>query len=145
MKIENTGSTSFSFTGGLHPYFYVPSVLKCSVEGFNSVSFTDKHKVTHSDDILKFTTSEFERLYHQNKPLKLTYDNVALELNQKGFDEWMIWNPGETLTKSMLDLPNKDWGKFICIEPVIASKPKLLEPGAIFNGSLNINLIINKT
>ena len=145
LKIENTGSSSFSFTGGLHPYFYVPSVLKCSVEGLNSVSFTDKHKATHSDDILKFTTSEFERLYHQNKPLKLTYDNVALELNQKGFDEWMIWNPGETLTKSMLDLPNKDWEKFICIEPVIASKPKLLEPGAIFNGSLNIDLIINKT
>ena len=145
LKIENTGSTNFSFTGGLHPYFYVPSVLKCTVEGLKSISFTDKYKETHSEDVLKFTTSEFERLYHENKPIKLTYDNVVLELNQKGFDEWMIWNPGETLTKSMLDLPNKDWEKFICIEPVIASKPKLLKPGAIFNGSLNIDLIINKT
>ena len=77
--------------------------------------------------------------------MKLTYDNLALELNQKGFDEWMIWNPGQALAKSMLDLPNKDWKKFICIEPVIASKPKLLESGAIFDGTLNINLIINQT
>ena len=142
LKIENTGSTSFSFTGGLHPYFYVPSVLKCSVEGLKSISFTDKHKATHSEGILKFTTSEFERLYHENKPIKLTYDNVALELNQKGFDEWMIWNPGQTLAKSIPDLPNNDWENFICIEPVIASKPKTLKPGAIFDGTLNIDIII---
>jgi glucose-6-phosphate 1-epimerase len=145
LEIENIGSTSFSFTGGLHPYFYVPSVLKCTVEGLNSVSFTDKHKATHSDDILMFTPLEFERLYHENIPLKLKYDNVVLEIHQKGFDEWMIWNPGQTLAKSIPDLPNKDWEKFICIEPVIASRPKLLEPGAIFNGSLKINLIINQT
>lgn len=145
LKIENTGSASFTFTGGLHPYFYVPSVLECSVEGLNSVFFTDKYKATHSDDILKFTTSEFERLFHGNKPVKLTYDNVVLELHQKGFDEWMIWNPGQTLAKSIPDLPNKDWEKFICIEPVIASRPKLLEPGNIFDGTLNINLVINQT
>jgi glucose-6-phosphate 1-epimerase len=145
LKIENTGSTSFSFTGGLHPYFYVPSVLKCCVEGLKSISFTDKYKETHSEGVLKFTTSEFERLYHENIPLKLKYDNVVLEIHQKGFDEWMIWNPGQTLAKSIPDLPNKDWEKFISIEPVIASRPKLLEPGAIFNGSLKINLIINQT
>jgi len=142
LKIENTGSTSFSFTGGLHPYFYVPSVLKCTVEGLKSVSFTDKYKATHSEGILKFTTTEFERLYHENKPIKLTYDNVALELNQKGFDEWMIWNPGQTLSKSITDLPNNDWKNFICIEPVIVSKPKTLKPGAIFDGTLNIDILI---
>ena len=142
MKIENTGSTSFSFTGGLHPYFYVPSVLKCSVEGLKSTSFTDKHKAIHSKGILNFTTSEFERLYHVNTPLKLTYDNVVLELNQKGFDEWMIWNPGQTLAKSIPDLPNNDWENFICIEPVISSKPKTLKSGAIFDGVLNIDVII---
>jgi glucose-6-phosphate 1-epimerase len=143
LKIENTGSTSFSFTGGLHPYFYVPSVLKCNVKGLNSVSFTDKHKANHSDDILKFTSLEFERLYHKNTPLKLTYENVVLELFQKGFDEWMIWNPGQNLAKFIPDLPNRDWENFICIEPVIASRPKLLKSGAIFNGILNINLRIN--
>ena len=145
LKIENTGSTSFSFTGGLHPYFYVPSVLNCYVEGLNSISFSDKLKATYSDDILKFTTTEFERLYHGNKPVKLSYDNVVLELHQKGFDEWMFWNPGQTLAKSIPDLPNNDWKKFISIEPVIASRPKLLEPGATFDGTLNINLIINQT
>ena len=144
LKIENTGSTNFSFTGGLHPYFYVPSVLKCTVEGLKSISFTDKYKETHSEDVLKFTTSEFERLYHENKPIKLTYDNIVVELNQKGFDEWMIWNPGETLTKSISDLPNNDWKNFICIEPVIASKPKTLNSGAIFDGTLNIDIIIKK-
>lgn len=142
LKIENTGSTNFSFTGGLHPYFYVPSVLKYTVEGLKSISFTDKYKETHSEDVLKFTTSEFERLYHENKPIKLTYDIVVVELNQKGFDEWMIWNPGQTLAKSISDLPNNDWKNFICIEPVIASKPKILKSGAIFDGTLNIDIRI---
>jgi len=64
LKIKNTGSTSFSFTGGLHPYFYVPSVLKYSIEVLKSISITDKHKAAHSEGILKFTISEFEHLYH---------------------------------------------------------------------------------
>lgn len=140
LKIENTGSTSFSFTGGLHPYFYLSSVLNCNVEGLNSTSFTDKHKATHNERILKFTNSEFERLYHGNKPLKLTYDNISLEINQKGFDEWMIWNPGQSHSKSIPNLPHDDWKNFICIEPVIASKPKLLKLGDIFKGTLNINI-----
>ena len=142
LKIENIGSTNFSFTGGLPPYFYAPSVLKCSVEGLKSTSFTDKYKETHSEDVLKFTTSEFERLYHENNPIKLIYDNVSLELNQKGFDEWMIWNPGQIIAKSIPDLLNNDWKNFICIEPVIVSKPKTLKSGAIFDGTLNIDIII---
>ena len=62
----------------------MPSTLKCNVEGLNSVSFIDKHKVINSDDVLKFTSLEFERLYFEKKPLKLKYDNVVLELHQKG-------------------------------------------------------------
>ena len=54
----------------------------------------------------------------------------------------MIWNPGQTLAKSIPDLPNNDWENFICIEPVIASKPKILKSGAIFDGILNIDIII---
>ena len=54
----------------------------------------------------------------------------------------MIWNPGQTLAKSIPDLPNNDWENFICIEPVIASKPKTLKSGAIFDGIFNIDIII---
>jgi len=54
----------------------------------------------------------------------------------------MIWNPGQTLAKSIPDLPNNDWENFICTEPVIDSKPKTLKSGAIFDGILNIDIII---
>jgi glucose-6-phosphate 1-epimerase len=51
----------------------------------------------------------------------------------------MIWNPGEEGAKAIQDLPNDDWTKFICIEPII-SKPKILEPGELFIGELQIIL-----
>jgi len=54
----------------------------------------------------------------------------------------MIWNPGEEGTKSINDLPNDEWSKFICIEPIII-KPKILEPGELYIGELQITLIKN--
>ena len=54
----------------------------------------------------------------------------------------MIWNPGKSLAKSIPNLPNNDWKNFICIEPVIASKAKILRSGAIFDGMLNIDIIL---
>jgi D-hexose-6-phosphate mutarotase len=47
-----------------------------------------------------------------------------------------------THAKSIPDMSNNDWENFICIEPVIASKPKILKSGAIFDGTLNIDIII---
>jgi D-hexose-6-phosphate mutarotase len=73
------------------------------------------------------------------KNLKLIYNNVKLELSQKGFDQWMICSPGQELVKSIPDLPNNDWDKFIWIEPILASKPKILQPRAVFNSKLNVD------
>jgi glucose-6-phosphate 1-epimerase len=62
----------------------------------------------------------------------------TLKLSMKGFDQWMVWNPGVTGASALKDLPNEDWRQFVCIEPVCVSRPRLLQPGEFFEGGLHI-------
>ncbi|MDH6420918.1 D-hexose-6-phosphate mutarotase [Polynucleobacter sphagniphilus] len=44
------------------------------------------------------------------------------------------------LAKVLIDLPNADWRRFICIEPLIASHPILLQPTKKWAGHLTIQV-----
>jgi glucose-6-phosphate 1-epimerase len=50
----------------------------------------------------------------------------------------MVWNPGVIGAQALKDLPDKDWKHFVCIEPVRLSRPSVLQPGEVFEGSLEM-------
>ena len=58
-----------------------------------------------------------------------------------GFDQWMVWNPGASGAQALSDLPNEDWQKFVCIEPVRVDRPCVLQPGEVFEGTLRAELL----
>lgn len=143
ISIRNTGESTFNWTGGLHPYFRVENLLHISIHGLKGAQYKDKFatdSITMKTDSLRFNDHEFERLYLSNSDLKL-YDETdgrELLISCQGFTEWMIWNPGTLLARSINDLPNDDWQKFICIEPVQVSHANELKPGQQFEGSLTV-------
>lgn len=53
----------------------------------------------------------------------------------------MVWNPGRAGASKISDLPDEDWDKFICIEPIVLAKPILLEPGKTLNAQLTVSAI----
>jgi glucose-6-phosphate 1-epimerase len=143
LQVSNTGRETFSWTGGLHPYFAVPDVLSSSLCGLAGLALQDRYDTalrTQPPGDLGWTEQPFERLYDACPPLTLDAGSYSLRLSATGFDQWMVWNPGEAGARALADLPAGDWRRFVCVEPVRVARPIKLEPGETFAGTLCIQL-----
>lgn len=141
LQVINTGSSSFSWTGGLHPYFAVQDVLKSSLSGVEGLGVQDRYDPNlriQPDGDVNWTRQPFERLYDKCPPLVLNTGGSLLRCSASGFDQWMIWNPGEVGGNALGDLPVGDWQRFVCVEPVCVNNPVVLAPDASFKGTLHI-------
>lgn len=95
----------------------------------------------HVNDSLTFDGTLFEQLYPAGQNVLLHGEGFCLELQTAGFGEWMVWNPGPKGARQMDDLPDDDWQRFVCIEPVRVSRPVVLAPEQTFMGVLEARLI----
>lgn len=138
LHITNTGEEAFSFTGGLHPYFVVDQLQQTQIVGLDSTPFDDRYH--HEEALGHYPWSElpFERLYFQAPELLLNANGRQLQLTTTGFHNWMIWNPGARVARQLRDLPDADWERFVCIEPVIVEPALRLQPQMTFVGTLTI-------
>ena len=141
LQVVNTGNCSFSWTGGLHPYFAVQDVLESSLSGVGGLGVQDRYDPNlriQPDGDVNWTRQPFERLYDKCPPLVLNTGGSLLRCSASGFDQWMIWNPGGVGGNALGDLPIGDWRRFVCLEPVCVNKPVVLAPDASFVGTLHI-------
>ncbi|WP_298231502.1 D-hexose-6-phosphate mutarotase [uncultured Azohydromonas sp.] len=141
--VLNTGHDEFSFTGGLHPYFAVDDLLQVRVEGLQGLAASDRYQpgFTRQDEsVLRFGEAIFERLYDGCPALTLSDGARRIRLSASGFDQWMVWNPGREEATKLKDLPDGDWRKFICIEPVCAGRPVIIGVGKKFSGAMEIQM-----
>jgi len=138
LKIQNNGEDSFSFTGGLHPYFSIKNRKNLKIYGLEHSEYIDTDPLINTfhlnDD------SGIERLFITNSDIEIYTGYNRLRLSIEGFENWMIWNPGILGAKFIDDLPDNDWDKFICIEPLVSNKSVTLRSSEIFNGELIINV-----
>lgn len=141
LTILNSGSDAFSFTGGLHPYFQVSDLRQMRILGLQGLRVQDRYQPDLQSDeagVLTLGSSSFERLYDGCPAIQLRSPDKCLSLSATGFDQWMVWNPGESGAKALADLPDADWQNFVCIEPVRVVRPVHLSPGETFTGTLSI-------
>lgn len=146
LQVTNTGNDVFTWTGGLHPYFAVDDVQACSVTGLAGLPIQDRYDAsltTEPDDTPSWGNQPFERLYDACPPLTLFTGSRRLALTASGFEQWMVWNPGQEGGDALPDLPAGDWQRFICIEPVCAARPASLLPGEVFTGTLDVRWLPN--
>ncbi|QAU36150.1 D-hexose-6-phosphate mutarotase [Janthinobacterium sp. 17J80-10] len=141
LGIENIGTSAFTFTGGLHPYFFVQDLRHMRISGLQGVKVHDRYQpllAVEEAQALALDAAPFERLYDGCPDLTLWTGEKQLTLSASGFDQWMVWNPGETGARQLADLPDADWQRFVCIEPVRVARPVCLAPGETFSGTLTI-------
>lgn len=143
LQVRNTGHHSFNWTGGLHPYFAVQDVQTCSLSGVAGLAVQDRYDTdlrTQPPGDLGWTEQAFERLYDACPPVILDTGTYSLRISATGFDQWMVWNPGEAGARALADLPAGDWRRFVCVEPVCVARPIMLKPGEVFEGKLCIQV-----
>lgn len=140
LRITNIGAGAFSWTGGLHPYWAVDDIRACTIAGLQGAPVQNRFNPEQGQEAgerLHFTDEAFEVLYDTPAPLTLALGQRTLQLSMTGFDQWMVWNPGAMDARSMADLPDGGWRRFLCIEPVRVVRPGLLESGESFAGTLS--------
>lgn len=144
LQIVNTGSNFFQWTGGLHPYFAVDSLLNVTITGLQGLHVQDRYNSSatlESATTLSFNDTACEKLYDGCTALSLKSSERHIHLQASGFDQWMVWNPGRTGGDALSDLPGGDWQRFVCIEPACVSRPVLLLPDEAFVGTLDVRLL----
>lgn len=146
LNVSNSGADAFEFTAALHTYLAVDDVLLVAVSSLLAVDYLDE---LHQDAKTASTVSllqirdEVDRTY-LNTPtnLELLVDDQAhMRIEQSGFADTVVWNPGPAKAASLGDMPMDDWRHMLCIEAAQIEHPVQLLPGAQWHGSQRLTLI----
>lgn len=136
--VRNSGSQDFPFGVALHTYYDVGHLDATSISGLQHQQYTDHQLQTRTQEYpaLHFT-EKHDRLYQSTPSVTLNTADATLRLEQQGFSEWVVWNPGQDDARALVDLADEEYLRFVCIEPArIDQQP--LAAGASWTGKHRI-------
>lgn len=140
LNATNTGDSAFDFTAALHTYLATPDVRRASIVQLQGTRFLDTTgagnvEAQHGETPLRIQ-DETDNIYFSAPPaLRLQQDDTpCLQLEQQGFADSVIWNPGPTKAAQLGDMPAQDWTRMLCIEAAQIEQPVRLSPQATWRG-----------
>lgn len=122
LTTTNMGSEVFSLSQALHSYFAIDDITHVAVDGLQGIDYIDK---TSNESALMrqqgavSITGEVDRIY-LNPPSVLQIIQVqkkqTIHLASSGSHSVVVWNPWAAIARSMADLREDDYQRFICVE-----------------------------
>lgn len=142
LTAHNTDQKPFTFSAALHTYFLISDIHRVQLTGTKGLHYWDNNGSDFSQDrfIDQQNTLQFpdaiDRVYFScQTPLQLVDGNDRLEIQAKGFEDVVVWNPGAEATKQLADMADDDYRKMLCVEAALIDKPMTLAPGETWSGS----------
>jgi glucose-6-phosphate 1-epimerase len=124
LAVRNTGTQPFPFSAALHTYHLVEDVEAVRIEGVQTetLAITDK-----LDQVFEHIAGA------------ITFDTGSdtLHLQQSGFSDAVVWNPGPADAAALSDLEDEEYRRFVCIEPALLQQA-VLEPGGSWTGEYRV-------
>lgn len=130
--VSNPGTTPLRFTCALHTYLRTREVEEASLEGLRGTPFLDSLKGTeHTESSVALRIDDqIDRIYlGVTRPLILREPHRALGINAENLPDVVVWNPWETLCKSLPDMPDNGFRRMLCVEAAAVANPIELPPG----------------
>ena len=138
LEIDNTGDAPFAFSAALHTYLHVADIAHVTIEGLQGCDYEDSANggTLHREHNYELGfEGEVDRIYNDVvAPLALIDGNDNLPIEQEGFGDVVVWNPGEQLAARIGDLTADDWRRFACVEAAQVLQAVVLEPGERWTG-----------
>ncbi len=139
LEITNTGDRPFRFTTALHTYLTVQDIAAVQVLGLQELHYRDTAnggRMAYELAPALHIVGEVDRNYFATPPALVLQDGSrALRIEQSGFADTVVWNPGAVASASFKDLAPYDYRRFLCIEAANIAKPLELAAGAQWRGS----------
>ncbi|MES2262538.1 MAG: D-hexose-6-phosphate mutarotase [Pseudomonadota bacterium] len=126
-KVRNSGEQDFAFASALHTYFAVGEFGRSTLQGLQG------------QDTLRFGEA-LDTIHPATPELTLETADGALLLQQQGYTEWVVWNPGAAGAAAIGDMDDAEYRDFVCIEPARVDQ-KVLAAGAEWTGYHTISSI----
>ncbi|MFG6446728.1 D-hexose-6-phosphate mutarotase [Roseateles sp. BYS180W] len=151
LACENHGDAPFEFSAALHTYLRLTHSMSAALQGLDGLAYWDaaaKRSGTQGDEPLGLD-GELDRIYQgvgerhaqtEGRRLMLSDGARRLQISQQGFEDAVVWNPGETLCQQMEDLPDSAWREFLCVEAAQVLRPAQLAPGQTWVGLQRLEL-----
>jgi glucose-6-phosphate 1-epimerase len=145
LAITNTSETPLSFTAALHTYLRVSDVESAAILGLQGVTYLDAtaNDARHMEEAPTLRIDgEIDRVYCDT-PDSLTLQDEEGEIlvEQAGFTDTVVWNPGAALAERLADLGAGQQAHFVCIEAACIATPVHLEPAATWNGKQKLTVV----
>ena len=141
LRIENTGATAFDFAAALHTYFRVADAATTRLEGLRGTRYRDRESsAVEVEGRDALTAAEpIDRVYFAAPASLRLEDARVLHIQQRGFTDTVVWNPGSELTAQMADMPPDGFRHMLCVEAA-AIEPRIhLPPGETWTAGQSID------
>jgi len=144
LKVSNTGSAPFEFTAALHTYLRVADVRQTTVWGLQGLWLTDSahggRDAIQKDEWVDFP-GEIDRIYLKAiKPVQVMQEEQQITLQQTGFADAVVWNPGPEKCLTLEDMQPDGYLEFVCVEAASVEKPIRLSAGESWLGTQKLTV-----
>jgi glucose-6-phosphate 1-epimerase len=136
LAITNRSAEPFSFTAALHTYLRVDDIAATRIENLRGLKYFDavvKQEAGQIEDALTFP-GEIDRVYFDPAELIVHDGQRSLEVQNAGFPDGVIWNPGAELAAKLSDIEPGGYRRFVCVEAAIFRAPIALAPYQTWRG-----------
>jgi glucose-6-phosphate 1-epimerase len=148
-NLGQPGDAPLQFTAALHTYLRVGDLDAVSVEGLAGLRYFDAVKQTEALQRMDLLLTgekgvlDLDRIYFgvKDRPLLVSEDRRQLTLQQQGFDDTVVWNPGPERCAKLADMPPQDWSQMLCVEAACVGRPIELQPGESWVGRQSLALL----
>ncbi|MEG1053711.1 MAG: D-hexose-6-phosphate mutarotase, partial [Janthinobacterium sp.] len=116
LSVHNTGEQAFPFSAALHSYFAIDQLSEARIGGLQRVRYSDEtpQDALQAEEVLQFA-DKLDRIYYQLPgALQLQSGDATLRLEQQGFTDAVVWNPGAQDAAALPDLADDEYQRFIC-------------------------------
>lgn len=124
-NVRNSGAQDFSFACALHTYYAAGDFERSALHGLEQGD-------------IAFGPA-LDNIYAAPPALALRTADSTLQLEQQGFTEWVVWNPGAEGAAKLSDMADHEWRRFLCIEPARVDQ-QVLKAGAEWTGRHSITV-----
>jgi glucose-6-phosphate 1-epimerase len=126
LDVRNRGAAPFVFSSALHTYHLVDQVADVRIDGVQ-------------DGPLAIGDMLDRIFYGIDGRITLHSASGATRLEQRGFTDAVVWNPGAANAAAMVDLEDDEYRRFVCIEPAVI-EPITLAGGESWRGDYSITI-----
>ena len=143
LRVANTGRDAFAFTAALHTYLRVSEAAAVRLAGLRGVRYANRGESTvNVEDRAAVTAHEpIDRVYLATpSATRLEDAGRILRIEQRGFTDTVVWNPGRDRTARMADMPPEGFRRMLCVEAAAIEPPVHLEPNAAWTGGQSITV-----